>query len=315
MRALVTGITGQDGGYLAERLVADGHEVHGMVHSEDAALDALIKNAPSVVLHPGDLQDAPSLASAIAAADPDEIYNLAGISSVALSWEHPVLTADVTALGAARLLEQARLLQDRQNRDVRFVQASSAEMFGSGRARQDERAPLHPSSPYGAAKAYAHQLVDVYRTAGMFAVSLVLFNHESPRRPPTFVTRKITRQVARIARGHDEQLLLGNLDARRDWGWAPDYVDAMIRAAHASLPEDFVIATGEAHTVREFALAAFAHAGVEDGADRIRIDSGLVRRGDPKVLVGDATKARAVLGWAPTVSFAELVGRMVDAEL
>jgi GDPmannose 4,6-dehydratase len=314
-RALVTGITGQDGGYLAERLLTDGYEVHGLVHDGDAGLPDLLGRSPGVVLHRGDLRDAASLAAAVAAADPDEVYNLAGISSVAFSWQQPVLTADITALGAARLLEAVRELQNRRGREVRFVQASSAEIFGSAGGVQSETTPLHPSSPYGAAKAYVHQLVDVYRQAGLFAVSLVLFNHESPRRPPTFVTRKITQTVARIAQGQGSELVLGNLEARRDWGWAPDYVDAMVRACRAPVADDFVVATGEAHSVREFALAAFARAGVSDGADRIRVDPELVRPGDPAVLVGDASKARAVLGWAPTVPFEELVGRMVDADL
>ncbi|MCW2708924.1 MAG: NAD-dependent epimerase/dehydratase [Frankiales bacterium] len=315
MRALVTGITGQDGGYLAERLLSESYEVHGLVHDGDAAVADLLARCPSVTLHSGDLQSGPSLAAAVAAADPDEIYNLAGISSVAFSWEQPVLTADITALGAARLLDEARLLQERRGRPVRFVQASSAEIFGNVGGVQDESTPLAPTSPYGAAKAYAHQLCGLYRSVGVFAVSMVLFNHESPRRPPTFVTRKITQTVALIAQGKASALVLGNLDARRDWGWAPDYVDAMVRAARASTADDYVVATGEAHSVRDFALAAFARVGITDGADRIRVDSALVRPGDPPVLVGDATRARTVLGWAPTVTFEELVGRMVDADL
>jgi GDPmannose 4,6-dehydratase len=315
VRALVTGITGQDGGYLAERLLSESYEVHGLVHDGDAAVADLLARCPSVTLHSGDLQSGPSLAAAVAAADPDEIYNLAGISSVAFSWEQPVLTADITALGAARLLDEARLLQERRGRPVRFVQASSAEIFGNVGGVQDESTPLAPTSPYGAAKAYAHQLCGLYRSVGVFAVSMVLFNHESPRRPPTFVTRKITQTVALIAQGKASALVLGNLDARRDWGWAPDYVDAMVRAARASTADDYVVATGEAHSVRDFALAAFARVGITDGADRIRVDSALVRPGDPPVLVGDATRARTVLGWAPTVTFEELVGRMVDADL
>jgi GDPmannose 4,6-dehydratase len=315
VRALVTGITGQDGGYLAERLLSEGYEVHGLVHDGDAAVADLLARCPSVTLHSGDLQSGPSLAAAVVAADPDEIYNLAGISSVAFSWEQPVLTADVTALGAARLLDEARLLQEQRGRPVRFVQASSAEIFGNVGGVQDESTPLAPTSPYGAAKAYAHQLCGLYRSVGVYAVSMVLFNHESPRRPPTFVTRKITQTVALIAQGKASALVLGNLDARRDWGWAPDYVDAMVRAARASTADDYVVATGEAHSVRDFALAAFARVGITDGADRIRVDPALVRPGDPPVLVGDATRARTVLGWAPTVTFEELVGRMVDADL
>ena len=315
MKALVTGITGQDGGYLAERLIVDGYDVHGLVHDGDPHVTDLLARCPSVTLHTGDLQSGPSLAGAVAASDPDEIYNLAGVSSVAFSWEQPVLTADITALGAARLLDEARLLQERRGREVRFVQASSAEIFGNVGGVQDESTPLAPTSPYGAAKAYAHQLCGLYRSVGVFAVSMVLFNHESPRRPPTFVTRKITQTVARIAQGSASERVLGHLDARRDWGWAPDYVDAMVRAARATAPDDYVIATGEAHSVREFALAAFARVGLADPDARIRVDPALVRPGDPPVLVGDATRARTALGWAPTVSFEELVGRMVDADL
>jgi GDPmannose 4,6-dehydratase len=315
LRALVTGITGQDGSYLCERLLADGYEVHGLVQATDQASDGLVKSNPSIVLHEGDLRDGSRLAAVVAAADPDEIYNLGGVSSVALSWEDPALAGKTAGLAVASLLEAALQLQNRRDRSVRFVQAASAEIFGAASGPQDEQAAIRPTSPYGAAKAYAHHLVGVYRGAGLFATSLILFNHESPRRPPTFVTRKITQQVALIARGRADELALGNVHARRDWGWAPDYVDAMVRAAHAPAPDDFVVATGEAHTVLEFALAAFAHAGIEDGADRIRVDGELVRPADADALVGDATKARRVLGWRPTLSFEEIVGRMVEADL
>jgi GDPmannose 4,6-dehydratase len=304
--ALITGITGQDGGYLAERLVAEGCGVHGLVHAGDPHVEALLARTPSVVLHEGDLLDAASLARVVDTVQPDEVYNLAGVSSVARSWEEPVLTADVTALGVARLL--AALPSS-----VRFVQASSAEIFGDAtEAPQTEETPLRPSSPYGVSKVFAHQLVGLYRSQGMHASSLILYNHESPRRPLSFVTRKITNTVARIAAGLEDALVLGNVSARRDWGWAPDYVDAMVRAARASVADDFVVATGEAHTVEEFARAAFARAGVEP---RITVDASLVRPGDPALLVGDASRARSVLGWAPTVGFDELVGRMVDADL
>jgi GDPmannose 4,6-dehydratase len=314
-RAFITGITGQDGSYLADRLLAEGHEVHGLFHGSPRQAEGLRRRHPGVVLHTGDLRDAFSLTDVIEAAQPDEIYNLAGISSVGFSWEEPAMTADITALGAARLLEEARRLQDRQGRPVRFVQASSAEMYGRIGGRQDESTAIAPSSPYGAAKAYVHHLVDIYRRAGLFAVSMILFNHESPRRPPTFVTRKITQTVAHISQGTADELVLGNLESRRDWGWAPDYVDAMVRAARAPLADDFVVATGEAHSVREFALAAFARVGIENGESLIRVDPDLVRKGDPPVLVGDASKAREVLGWAPTLSFTELVARMVEADL
>ena len=315
MRALVTGVTGQDGSYLCERLVADGYEVHGLVQFTDRASEDLRRSNPSVVLHEGDLRDGARLAAVVDASDPDEIYNLAAMSSVALSWEEPVLAGQTAGLAVAWLLEAALRLQTRRDRPVRFVQASSAEIFGAASGPQDELAVVRPTSPYGAAKAYAHHMVGVYRGAGLPASSLILFNHESPRRPPTFVTRKITQQVALIARGRAEELALGNVHARRDWGWAPDYVDAMVRAARAPEAEDFVVATGEAHSVLEFALAAFAHAGIQDGAERIRVDGDLVRPADAEALVGDATKARRVLGWRPTVSFEEIVGHMLEADL
>ncbi|HEU0101309.1 MAG TPA: GDP-mannose 4,6-dehydratase [Mycobacteriales bacterium] len=314
--ALITGITGQDGGYLAERLTADGWAVHGMVHGDDSDRLELEGRCPGVVLHEGDLRDQDSLAAVIAAAEPDEVYNLAGISSVAFSWQEPVRTADVTAVGAARLLEQTWQYQERRGRAVRFVQASSAEVFGRADvAPQDENTPVRPTSPYGAAKAYAHTLAGVYRARGLAATSLLLYSHESPRRRTTFVTRKITQAAARIARGQELELVLGNLDARRDWGWAPDFVDAMVLAARHPDAEDFVIATGEAHSVRDFAAAAFARAGVADWESRVRVDASLVRPADDGLQVGDASKARKLLGWAPTVGFEELVGRMVDVDL
>ncbi len=313
---LVTGITGQDGGYLAEQLLAGGSSVHGLVHPGDPGISDLLARCPSVVLHTGDLLDEASLAAVVAAAGPDEVYNLAGISSVAFSWEQPVRTADVTALGAGRLLEQVWQLQQRTGRVVRFVQASSAEVFGDAEiAPQDESTPLRPTSPYGAAKAYAHHLVGVYRGRGLHAVSAILYNHESPRRPATFVTRKITQGAALIAQGRASELVLGNLDARRDWGWAPDYVDALVRAARHDQASDYVVATGQAHSVRDFAVAAFARAGIADWERYVRVDPALVRPVDAAVQVGDAGRARTQLGWVPTVDFAELVGRMVDADL
>ena len=314
--ALITGITGQDGGYLAERLLGEGWAVHGLVHDGDPHVADLLARCPDVVLHDGDLTDEGSLGRVVAASDPDEVYNFAGISSVAFSWERPVLTADVTALGAARLLEQVWQRQELTGRSIRFVQASSAEVFGAAEvAPQDESTPLRPNSPYGASKAFAHQLVGVYRGRGLHAVSAILYNHESPRRPATFVTRKITRAAARIAQGLDRELVLGNLDARRDWGWAPDYVDAMVRAARHDPADDFVVATGVAHSVRDFVVAAFARAGVSDWEPLVRVDQAFARPSDAPLQLGDASKARRELGWEPTVDFAELVGRMVDADL
>ena len=315
VRALITGITGQDGGYLAERLLQDGYQVHGLVHNGDSSVNVLRTRSPSIILHQGDLRDADSLSVAITEANPDEVYNLASTSSVAFSWEKPVTTADVTALGTARLLHEIRLHQDKTGCPVRFIQASSAEIFGNAVGIQDENTPLNPVSPYGAAKAFAHQLVGIYRQTGLFAISLIFFNHESPRRPVTFVTRKITKGVANIVNGQETELVLGNLDARRDWGWAPDYVDAMVRAARATAPEDFVIATGETHSIREFALAAFSRAGIENGESRIRIDDSIKRPNDPSTFVGDASKAKRLLGWKPLVGFKEIVDRMVDNDL
>lgn len=314
--ALVTGVTGQDGSYLAELLLAQGWQVHGLVHAGDAAVPELLARSPQVTLHTGDLRDETSLARAVAAADPDEVYNLAGVTSVSQSWEQPLLTADVTAFGVARLLELVWQHAQRRGRPVRFLQASSAEVFGDADiVPQDETTPLRPVNPYGAAKAYAQHLVGVYRNRGMAAVTTILYNHESPRRPPTFVTRKITRAAVEIARGRQDELVLGNLDAQRDWGWAPDYVDAMVRAIRHPDPTDLVIATGQAHSVRDFVAAAFARAGVDDWEARVRVDPALVRPSDVSLQVGDASRARALLGWQPTVPFEEIVARMVDADL
>lgn len=313
--ALVTGITGQDGGFLAERLIADGYTVHGLVRADEDLAD-LQRRSPAVVLHEGELTDVAALDRVLAASDADEVYHLAGISSVALSWQEPVLTADVNALGSARLLESAWAHQQRCGRPVRYLQASSAEIFGAAAvAPQDEDTPVRPSSPYGAAKAFAHHLVAVYRERGMFAVSLVFYNHESNRRPTGFVTRKITSAAARIALGLQDELVLGNLEVRRDWGWAPDYVEAMVLSLRHERAGDYVIATGEAHTVADFVAAAFVRAGVAQWQRHVRVDPELFRPADAGLQVGDAGKARRELGWSPTVAFDELVGRMVDADL
>jgi len=312
-RAFVTGIGGQDGSYLAERLLDEGVEVHALVY----AADGPPAHCPDdVVLHRGDLGDVGAVRALVLDVDPDEVYNLAAVSSVAQSWAEPDLTARVNGLGAVGLLESALQVQEDRGHRVAFVQASSAEMFGQPpQSPQDEGTPIRPVSPYGAAKAYAHLTVGVYRVRGLHAVSAILYNHESPRRPAHFVTRKITSTVAQIARGRADRLVLGNLDARRDWGWAPDYVDAMVRAARAERPDDFVVATGVAHSVRDFAAAAFTRAGVADWEPLLSSDPALFRPADATELTGDATRARRELGWAPTVEFAEVVGRMVDADL
>lgn len=312
-RAFVTGIGGQDGSYLAEQLIARGAEVHALVHAVDGAGPHC---PPDVVLHDGDLADIEALRALLLVLAPDEIYNLAAISSVAQSWEQPDLAALVNGTAAVALLETAHQVQERSARPVRLVQASSAEMFGEpDRTPQDEDTRIRPLNPYGAAKAYAHLMVDVYRRRDLHACSLVLYNHESPRRPTRFVTRKITSTVAAIARGDTDALTLGNLDARRDWGWAPDYTDAMVRVARAELPGDYVVATGVGHTVREFVTAAFAHVGITDWEHLVTTDSRFVRPADASELVGDASKARRELGWTPTLTFADIVGRMVDADL
>jgi GDPmannose 4,6-dehydratase len=311
MRAFVTGIGGQDGSYLAERLIADGVEVHALAHDLEPLPDV-----PGVELHLGDLTATDDVRALLVDLGPDEIYNLAAVSSVARSWDEPELTGRVNGLAAAALMESALVVQEKQGRAVRFVQASSAEIFGDpDRSPQDEVTPVRPVNPYGAAKAYAHLMVDVYRRRGLHAVSAILYNHESPRRPEQFVTRKITATVAAIAQGRAHVLALGNLDARRDWGWAPDYVDAMVRAARAERPGDYVVATGVAHSVREFVAAAFARAGISDWERYVVVDPAFVRPADPTELVGDASRARTVLDWSPTVEFGEIVGRMVEADL
>lgn len=315
-RALITGVTGQDGSYLAESLVARGWDVHGLATPADPGLPALLALAPQVQVHEGDLADAGGIQSLLDTVRPDHVYNLGGISSVGLSWERPILTGLVTGMGPAAVLEASLRLQERTGRPVRVLQASSAEIFGSpDRAPQDESTPIAPINPYGAAKAYAHHLVSVYRSRGLHASTVILFNHESPRRPDTFVTRKITRAAAMIARGKQHRLSLGNLEARRDWGWAPDYVEAIRLAAEHDDPSDYVVATGHAHSVRDFAEAAFTHAGVNDWQDRIDVDAGLVRPTDARLQVGDATRAHERLGWTTTVDFKDMVGRMVDVDL
>ena len=307
-RALITGIGGQDGTYLAERLVADGLEVHALALEADGP-PAYCPAA--VVLHLGDLGDVAATRRLVREVAPQELYNLAAISSVAQSWDEPDLTAHVNGQAAVALMESAR-----QVGGVRFVQASSAEIFGEpAESPQTERTPIRPVNPYGAAKAFAHLSAGVFRQRGVHVSSAILYNHESPRRHQRFVTRKITSTVAAIARGDADELVLGNLDARRDWGWAPDYVDAMVRAARADEPADYVVATGRAHAVRDFVAAAFAAAGISDWEPLVRQDATFFRPADPTELVGDASRAREVLGWEPTVAFEEIVARMVAADL
>ena len=315
--AFITGITGQDGGYLAERLLAEGSSVHGLVHGTDDQADVLRRRCPGAVLHDGDLTDAGGVRALIAELQPDEVYNLGGISSVAFSWQQPVLTGQVSGLGAAAVLDSSWRVQQQTGRPVRVVQASSAEIFGNpDQAPQNELTPLRPENPYGAAKAYAHQMVSIFRSHGLAASAVILYNHESPRRPETFVTRKITAAVARIAAGRQDSLSLGSLDVRRDWGWAPDYVDAMVRAVRHEHADDYVIATGESHSVADFVAAAFAAAGISDWPSKVEVDRTFARPlGDAAEQRGDAAKARAVLGWHPTLDFAAIVAAMVEADL
>jgi GDPmannose 4,6-dehydratase len=306
--AFITGIGGQDGTYLAERLVADGMEVHALVLEADGPPT----HCPAeVVLHTGDLGDVEATRRLVLELAPQEVYNLAAISSVAQSWDEPDLTAHVNGQAAVALMESARLVGG-----VRLVQASSAEIFGEAdTSPQTEDTPVRPVNPYGAAKAFAHLSARVFRQRDLHVSSAILYNHESPRRHERFVTRKITSGVAAIARGDADELVLGNLEARRDWGWAPDYVDAMVRAARADDPSDYVVATGQAHSVRDFVAAAFTAAGIADWEPLVRQDAAFFRPADPTELVGDASRAREELGWAPTVGFEEIVARMVAADL
>lgn len=310
--ALVTGATGQDGSYLVDRLLAEGHEVHGLVRTDD-----LVGPTPDgLVVHEADL-DGPDaeLVALIERVAPDEIYHLGALSSVARSWEDPLLSTRVNAVSAVAVMVAARRLQERRGREVRVLQPSSAEIFGEPvESPQHEDTAIRPISPYGAAKALAHHVAGLERSRGLFAVTVILYNHESPRRPPAFVTRKITSAVAAITAGRADRLVLGNLDARRDWGWAPDYVDAMVRALRHDEPGDYVVATGEAHSVRDFVATAFEHVGIPDWEHLVEVDPAFVRPADPSLLVGDASRARHRLGWAPTVTFEEIVARMVDAE-
>ena len=315
--ALITGITGQDGSYLAELLLAKGYDVHGLVRRSSSIsrtrLAALHHGdeGDRVELHYGDLDEPLGLVRIVERVQPDEIYHLAAQSHVQVSFELPDYTGSVTGLGTLRLLEALRI----SGLPARFYQASSSEMFGSAPPPQYEKTPFHPRSPYALAKVYAYWATVNYREAyGMFASNGILFNHESPRRGENFVTRKITRGVADIVDGRAEKLHLGNLDAKRDWGFAGDYVDAMWRMLQHNQPDDFVIATGEAHSVREFCDAAFGHVGL-DYRDHVVTDERFMRPAEVDHLLGDASKARDMLGWKPATTFDELVAMMVDADV
>ncbi len=312
-RALITGVAGQDGSYLAELLLDEGYDVFGVVRDPDAQHANLAGVEDRISLIRADLLDQSSLLTALAESQPDEVYNLAAPSFVPMSWEQPVLTAQFAAVGATAILEAIREIRP----SIRFYQASSSEIFGEPRETpQTEQTPLAPVTPYGVAKAYAHFIVGSYRRRyGLFACSGILYNHESPRRPLDFVTRKVAHGVARIALGLDDELVLGNLDARRDWGYAPDYVRAMWLMVQQDAPRDYVVATGVVHSVRELVECAFGQAGLE-WEKHVRIDEAL-QRGSAELhdLVGDASLARNGLNWAPAVDFEELVRILVESEL
>ena len=317
-RALITGITGQDGQYLAEFLKSKGYDVFGLVAGQaNPRLDDMVESFPYIEPLSGDLRDLPSLIAAVEQAQPDEVYNLGAISFVALSFKQPELTAEITGLGVLRMLEAIRVVGGMANNPIRFYQASSSEMFGKVReVPQNESTAFHPRSPYGVAKVFGHNITVNYRESyGIFACSGILFNHESERRGPEFVTRKISKGVARIKLGLQEKLALGTLETRRDWGYAPEYVQAMWLMLQQPEPEDFVIATGETHTGQEFLERAFEHAGIEDWGRFVESDPRMLRPAEVDHLIGDASKAKAKLGWEPKVRFPELVRIMVDADL
>ena len=318
-RALITGITGQDGSYLAELLLGKGYEVHGLIRRAStfntSRIDHLYQDPhdpeAKLFLHYGDLSDGARLVTLLHEIDPDEVYNLAAQSHVRVSFDEPEHTGDTTGMGAMRLLEAVRL----SGVDCRYYQASSSEMFGATPPPQNEETPFYPRSPYGAAKVYAYWVTRNYREGyGMFATNGILFNHESPRRGETFVTRKVTRAVARIQAGLDDYVYMGNLDAIRDWGYAPEYVEGMWRMLQADEPDDYVLATGGNFTVRDFVITAFEHAGL-DWEKHVKFDERYLRPTEVDALIGDASKAKEKLGWVPKVQTDELARIMVDADV
>lgn len=323
-KALITGVTGQDGSYLTELLLDKGYEVHGVVRRSSSfntsRIDHLYQdphiNGVRLLLHYGDLADANTIRKLIYEVQPDEIYNLGAQSHVKVSFDLPEYTANITGLGALRVLEAIKDFQEYTGKQVRFYQASSSEMFGSSPPPQNETTPFAPRSPYGEAKVFAHNATISYRDAyGIFAVAGILFNHESPRRGETFVTRKISRGVARIKAGLDKKLYLGNLDAKRDWGYAPEYVEAMWLMMQQPEPDIYVIGTGEAHSVKEFLEAAFKHAGLDDWQKYVEVDSKYFRPAEVENLIADATKAKGKFGWEAKTKWGDLVKIMVDHDL
>jgi len=322
-KALVTGITGQDGSYLTELLLAKGYEVHGIIRRASSfntgRIDHLYQDPHDqgrrLKLHYGDLADGTGLRRIVEKVKPDEIYNLGAQSHVKVSFDQPEYTADVVGVGTLRLLDIVRDHQIEHDRQVRFYQAGSSEMFGAAAPPQSEMTPFHPRSPYAVSKVAGHWYTVNYRESyGLFACNGILFNHESPRRGETFVTRKITRAIGRIKHGLQDKLYLGNLDAKRDWGFAGDYVDAMWRMLQQDEPDDYVVATGRAFSVREFAEAAFSHAGLT-WEDYVEVDPRYFRPAEVDHLLGDPAKARKQLGWEPKVEFATLVRMMVEGDM
>lgn len=313
MRVLITGVTGQAGSYLAEHLAADGHEVYGLIRGQrNPKRDWLLGLVPGIRLVDGDLLDQSSLQHALKESQPEVVYNLGAITYVGMSWQQPSLMSEVTGLGALRMLEAIRVVDPA----IRFVQASSSEQFGAVRETpQTELTPFNPRSPYGVAKVFAHQTTVNYRESyGLHASCAIMFNNESPRRGEEFVTRKVSRAVARIAAGVQRELRLGNMAARRDWGWTPDYVQALPLIAAQDAPDDYVLATGETHSVAELVDVAFAAAGLEV-ADHVVCDPALFRPADVELLIGDASKAARVLSWEPSLRFDEIVRRLVASDM
>jgi len=318
-KAIVTGITGQDGSYLAELLLSKGYEVHGLIRRASTfntdRIDHIYQDPhetdPRLVLHYSDLSDGSRLVTLLSEIQPDEVYNLGAQSHVRVSFDEPEYTGDVTGIGTTRLLEAIRAI----GLDTRFYQASSSEMFGATPPPQNEETPFYPRSPYGVAKVYSYWITKNYREAyGMFATNGILFNHESPRRGDTFVTRKITRAVARIAAGEQSELFMGNLDAVRDWGYAPEYVEAMWRMLQHDEPQDFVVATNTAYTVKDFLAFSFERVGL-DWKKYVRFDERYLRPTEVDSLIGDASKARDLLGWTPSILTPRLAEIMVDADV
>lgn len=316
--ALITGVTGQDGYYLTSLLISKNYKVFGLVRTKsNPSAKRLLQKFPSLVLIEGDLTDSKSLLRALEQSKPDEVYNLGAFSFVGESWKKAKLMTEITAVGTLNLLESIRTFAGEQIEDIRFYQASSSEMFGlAAKSPQDETVAFWPRSPYGVAKVFSHHMTINYRESyGLHASSGILFNHESPLRGSQFVTKKITSSVAKISRGLQTELILGNLETQRDWGFAGDYVEAMWKMLQQDIASDYVIATGKVHSLRDFVRIAFEAVGISDWENYVRLDASLTRPADIQVLVGDATKARTILDWQPSLSFHELVNLMVEADL